>query len=805
MSTSIHHPLRVYVAGPLAYAMRSAEVAEGLTSAGFEVVSSWIPAALAENGELRNLQARATRQAQNEQDIRRADVLLALTAEGTPRATFAEIGFALALECPVLWFQGVAGEGENLFDANMLVKVELVIHAELSSTAQERKRFRDRVVTAVRFNEESYKKMRESRCLTTYFGKRAQTPLPVQVDYVGGWCIGPEQRSAAVESMRDLTPMELPGLDGQWRVTRISDGDPIRVDAVRVPKRSEPGLPVEAGAEIEHGADVSPASAPAEEPTRLPTDPKCDACVTCGCPGAVQVDEYGLCFHCGGTPRVIAARHGTPHTVAECPEGDNEPAPVVPPWLAGLTPEAVARINAIPATGPAPWDIAPGALAAAIKGPTVEKRDMKSEATSDERGSQAGGLPSPAHGQRYTCADEEGFTLSHPEPGRTDARYWITVDGRVVDMYAVSTRSGWRVEVDAVRAPVAASAVIASGHQIGSEGWRRARDVRLACELLLVERSILLYLALPALVDATLEAICDRCGGEKAEATLRALQVSGMVIRTHGEDAWLSSTYALARVAQLEREHNARCASCGTVVLGSDVAACRTCGNGDATAEQTIASLRARVAELEALVNAPVGAALDLPKADYDAIGRLTAIATLGGSVESAYLREVRRVREREAKRTEEAKRKLDDAVEQALESIERERVTRAQLRVASAGVEDVWKWAGDGEDHPESLSCPVVMSAERLRDFVAAESALAALTTAPSPLDGVVAEVCALLPSIHVDDNHGAINRIIIEAHDAECGMGDDGGDAVLRAARIKIAALALAGMASDAEKRGE
>lgn len=45
----------------------------------------------------------------------------------------------------------------------------------------------------------------------------------------------------------------------------------------------------------------------------------------------------------------------------------------LPAWLATLTPEAVARINAIPATGPMPWDIADGALAEAIAGPTLGK------------------------------------------------------------------------------------------------------------------------------------------------------------------------------------------------------------------------------------------------------------------------------------------------------------------------------------------------------------------------------------------------------------------------------------------------
>lgn len=78
--------------------------------------------------------------------------------------------------------------------------------------------------------------------------------------------------------------------------------------------------------------------------------------------------------------------------------------------------------------------------------------------------------------------------------------------------------------------------------------------------------------------------------------------------------------------------------------------------------------------------------------------------------------------------RVAEVNRKFDDVVAQAREAIEQLAVARRQLRVASAGVEDVWRWVGDGEDHPESMGCPVVMSAERLREFVAARARVAEL-----------------------------------------------------------------------------
>ena len=42
----------------------------------------------------------------------------------------------------------------------------------------------------------------------------------------------------------------------------------------------------------------------------------------------------------------------------------------------------------------------------------------------------------------------------------------------------------------------------------------------------------------------------------------------------------------------------------------------------------------------------------------------------------------------------------------------------RRQLNLVKTDAEGVWRWQGDGDD-PESLSCPVVMSADTLRGFV--------------------------------------------------------------------------------------
>jgi len=107
----------------------------------------------------------------------------------------------------------------------------------------------------------------------------------------------------------------------------------------------------------------------------------------------------------------------------------------------------IERINAIPATGPAPWDIPDGALAAAIAGPVPS-------------------AVSPAHGQTYDDDEGQRFTLSHPEPGRADGRYWITTDGRAVDVYVVSERAGFRL----VREP-AATAGRESGGRLVRDVW----------------------------------------------------------------------------------------------------------------------------------------------------------------------------------------------------------------------------------------------------------------------------------------------------------------------------------------------
>lgn len=100
---------------------------------------------------------------------------------------------------------------------------------------------------------------------------------------------------------------------------------------------------------------------------------------------------------------------------------------------------------------------------------------------------------------------------------------------------------------------------------------------------------------------------------------------------------------------------------------------------------------------------------------------------------QASWVREVASLqRERDAvlRRAEEAEAKLEVLiVDQTLTLRERDRA-RAVAKLVTAKAGDVWFWQGGG-DHPESLvpACPVVMSAETLREMLArAEAAEAKL-----------------------------------------------------------------------------
>lgn len=94
------------------------------------------------------------------------------------------------------------------------------------------------------------------------------------------------------------------------------------------------------------------------------------------------------------------------------------------------------------------------------------------------------------------------------------------------------------------------------------------------------------------------------------------------------------------------------------------------------------------------------------------------ANAALTAALRNAAPRLLERIAELEAQ-SDEKDRKLESSrTAYAGERAEKESAL-AKLRMVSAGIDDVWRWLGDGLDEPGSLSCPIVMSADTLREMV--------------------------------------------------------------------------------------
>jgi len=108
--------MSLYIAAPLAQAHVARLLAAALTRAGFAIVSSWHATAATADPTAHHERQATLRD--NLAEIQRCSAMVAWTAEGTPRATLCEIGWALALGRPVVWVQGPEGEGANIFDAS---------------------------------------------------------------------------------------------------------------------------------------------------------------------------------------------------------------------------------------------------------------------------------------------------------------------------------------------------------------------------------------------------------------------------------------------------------------------------------------------------------------------------------------------------------------------------------------------------------------------------------------------------------------------------------------------------------------
>lgn len=115
--------LRVYVAASREVAGYADKVAKMLAERGIEVTSKW------HTGQTKIVDptdpdVRTTIVCDNLSDLQEADAVLAIMTEGSPKATYAEIGYALAEGHAVFWLGPSDGEPDPLaciFDAHPLV------------------------------------------------------------------------------------------------------------------------------------------------------------------------------------------------------------------------------------------------------------------------------------------------------------------------------------------------------------------------------------------------------------------------------------------------------------------------------------------------------------------------------------------------------------------------------------------------------------------------------------------------------------------------------------------------------------
>lgn len=137
-------PLRIYVAGSKRATKEVKDIQTSLGKVGYEITSAWVPDVEANDGQ--DPTDKTTRRRAvtgNMAAVASSDLLVAWTVTGTPSATYAEIGAALALGKPVVWVQGPLGWGANIMDASPLV------HVVLSADVTDILAAVDRVVTTL--------------------------------------------------------------------------------------------------------------------------------------------------------------------------------------------------------------------------------------------------------------------------------------------------------------------------------------------------------------------------------------------------------------------------------------------------------------------------------------------------------------------------------------------------------------------------------------------------------------------------------------------------------------------------------
>jgi nucleoside 2-deoxyribosyltransferase len=118
--------MKIYVAAPLGHAVLATFVADELVRLGHDVTSRWhrrVAVAL-EDGPVQDPVSPNERLSvldANLRDLNGAATVVALTHVGEPRATFSEIGYAVARGKRVVWVQSWDGRGRNILDEHGLV------------------------------------------------------------------------------------------------------------------------------------------------------------------------------------------------------------------------------------------------------------------------------------------------------------------------------------------------------------------------------------------------------------------------------------------------------------------------------------------------------------------------------------------------------------------------------------------------------------------------------------------------------------------------------------------------------------
>ena len=114
--------MMIYIAAPLGEVKRALLWKDRFEHDGFTVCSTWHD--LVGEGAIdpRGILDRARILETNVRELDKTDILFVDTSHGTPRATYGEVGYALARARWVVWYQPDKA-GANIWDAHPLVTI----------------------------------------------------------------------------------------------------------------------------------------------------------------------------------------------------------------------------------------------------------------------------------------------------------------------------------------------------------------------------------------------------------------------------------------------------------------------------------------------------------------------------------------------------------------------------------------------------------------------------------------------------------------------------------------------------------